>query len=117
MTELVRTGSVPWGSIGYIQWADPEAVRNAFRVNVNGPLVYRISQTSAAYRAGLRRLDVLLSFNQQRIESAAELETLVAKSKPGTQARIEVERDSKRLTLTIPVESRSEQQLMRPRPR
>jgi S1-C subfamily serine protease len=117
MTELVRTGSVPWGSIGYVTWADPEAIRNAYRVNVNGPLVYRISETSAAYRAGLRRLDVLLTFNKERIESAEELETLVAKSKPGTQARVEIERENKRLTLTIPVESRSQQQVMRPRPR
>ncbi len=117
MTELVRTGSVPWGSIGYVQWAEPEAIRRAYGVDVAGPLVYRIDPTSAAYRGGLRFRDVLLSVNGQRIEGVQELETLVAKSKPGTQARVEIQRESKRLSLTIPIENRSEQQVRRPRPR
>ena len=117
MTELVRTGSVPWGSIGYVQWAEPEAIRRAYGVDVAGPLVYRIDQTSAAYRGGLRFRDVLLSVNGQRIEGVQELETLVAKSKPGTHARVEVQREGKRLSLTIPIENRSEQQVRRPRQR
>jgi len=117
MADLVRTGSVPWGSVGYVQWAEPEAVRRAFGVKVNGPLVYRIDPGSAAFRSGLRRGDVLVAFNKEPVESVEELETLVAKSKPGTQARIDIERDEKRVSLTISVESRAEQQIMRPRQR
>jgi S1-C subfamily serine protease len=117
MNELVRSGSVPWGSIGYVQWAEPEAIRRAYGVNVEGPLVYQIARGSSAYRGGLRRLDVLLSVNGDRVETVQELDTIVAKSKPGTQVRVEIKRQDKQLTLTIPIESRSEQEVLRPRQR
>ena len=115
MADLVRSGSVPWGSVGYVQWAEPEAVRRYYGVKVAGPLVYRIDQRSAAYRGGLRQNDVLVSFNKEPVESVEELETLVAKSKPGTDARVEVDRDGRRVAFTISIERRSDQQVMRPR--
>ena len=118
MNELVRSGSVPWGSIGYVQWAEPEAIRRAYGVEVDGPLVYQIAR--GVERVPRRACDAPTCSSASTASGSTTSRSskpLVAKSKPGTQARVEIQRQSKRMTLTIPVESRSEQEVLRPRQR
>jgi S1-C subfamily serine protease len=108
MNDLVTHGAVPWGSIGYVQWIEPGVAR-LYGLKISGLLVYRIDQGSPAYRGGLRGGDVVQAFNGQKVDAREQLEGAVARSKPGTRATLEVDRDGKRLTLTVPIESRQEQ--------
>ncbi len=115
--ELVRNGSVPWGSIGYVQWVEPAVLRRYYDVDVDGLFVNEMSRNSPAYRGGLRPQDIVTGFNGESVDSRDEIETLIAKARAGTEARVEIERQGRRMTLTIPIASRSEQQVTRPRAR
>ena len=114
MGELVETGSVRWGSIGYVQWIEP-AVARRYGYDVSGLLLVRLDPASSAYRAGLRTGDVLLSFNGQKPSTREELEGLIARAGVGTRATVEIERNGRQTTVTVPVESRQQQQSRIPR--
>lgn len=114
MTELVKTGAVPWGSIGYVQWIEPQ-VAARYGVRVNGLLVNRIDPASSAYRAGLRQSDVVMSVNGEKPDTREEIDALIARARAGSRVTFEVERDGRRVSLTIPVESRQNQTSMRRR--
>jgi S1-C subfamily serine protease len=117
MNELVASGSVAWGSIGYVMWIEPALARRVGLGNIDGLMVNEIGRNSAAYRAGLRPADVILTFNGVKPSSREELESLIARARAGTRATVEIQRDGKRLTLTVPIESRQSQQSLRQRAR
>ena len=114
-TSSSATGSVPWGSIGYVRVGRPlkPSSEPPSGVDVNGAARRTGSRLNAptAYRAGLRRLDVLLSFNRQRTRAREDLETLDAPSPNRRHAGARRGRDAMASgsRSTIPVESRSEQ--------
>jgi serine protease Do len=56
---------------------------------------------SAAEKAGVRRGDVILKYDGKLVESAIELPRLVAASKPGTAATLEVWRQGASRTLNV----------------
>jgi S1-C subfamily serine protease len=110
MKELVTSGSVRWGSIGYVQWIDPAIARRYYGVAVNGPIIARLDPQSAAYRAGLRAGDIVLSLNGEATETREEIDGLIARAGVGSRATFEVERNGRTLSVAVPVESRQQQQ-------
>ena len=116
MNELVKTGSVQWGSIGYVQWIEPQ-VAARYNLRVNGLLINRIDPASSAYRAGLRGGDVVLSVNGEKPRSREEIDALIARARAGSRANFEIERDGRRVSVTVPIESRQTQTNMRRRAR
>jgi S1-C subfamily serine protease len=114
MSELIENGSVRWGSIGYVQWIEP-AVARRYGIDVNGLVIVRMDQGSSAYRAGLRAGDVLVSFNGQKPQTREELESLIARAGAGSRATFEIDRNGRRVSVTVPVESRQQQQPRIPR--
>jgi S1-C subfamily serine protease len=116
MGELVASGSVNWGSVGYVQWIEPGVARRA-GYDVAGLLIVRIDPASSAYRAGLRPGDVLLAFNGQKPQTREELEGLIARAGAGSRATFEIQRDTRRVSVVVPVESRQQQQSRIPRQR
>ncbi|MCC7008441.1 MAG: trypsin-like peptidase domain-containing protein [Acidobacteria bacterium] len=113
MQELVKNGSVSWGSIGYVRLVDPDTARQYGWGNIGGLLVYQIQNTSAAYRGGLRPEDVIVSFNGQKTPDIQTLDRLVAQARPGERATVVVDRNGRQITLEIPIESRQQQRLLR----
>ena len=115
MEELVAHGSVSWGSIGFVDLLDASTARRYGFGELRGPIVTRINTGSAAYRGGLRPNDVIVTFAGQPVTDASQLSILVARAKTGTQVKMDIERDGRRLSLNVPVESRAAQQAQQPR--
>ena len=65
--------------------------------------VNQISPRAEAYLAGLRAGDIIISFNGRSVEDASALMRMLADSKIGTAARLEILRESRRLEVTVPV--------------
>lgn len=71
-----------------------------------GALVTEVEEGSPAAAAGLRKNDVILEFQGERVESVAELQRLVRETPPGRTVRLLVSRDGRVQTLTAKLERR-----------
>ena len=96
MDDLVRMREVRRGYLGYFETilltADIAAELGVSRTR--GIVVNRMDRTSAAYGAGMRPGDVILTFESATIEDGGQLQRLIADAKVGTTVRMRVERGS-----------------------
>jgi len=105
MDDLIAYGEVRRGSIGIVELVpvNAEVARQFELPRTGGLLVARMSRTSAAYGAGLRPGDVVLSLNSTKTDSAAQLWRLVADTPIGTSVKLKVQRGDSVVDLTVKV--------------
>jgi Do/DeqQ family serine protease len=105
MDDLIEYGEVRRGSIGAVELmpVSPEIARQLDLPRAEGLLVARMSRASAAYEAGLRPGDVVLTCNGTRIDNATQLWRLVADSAIGSSVKLTVQRGRNVVALTVPV--------------
>jgi S1-C subfamily serine protease len=107
MNDLIKFGEVRRGSIGYIE-VQPLTTRIAEQLSVpgdRGVLVSRMSRNSAAYDAGMRPGDVIVSLNGTAIADAGQLLRGVADMPDGSTANIGAFREGKKIEFRIPVQT------------
>ena len=105
MNDLIKFGEVRRGTLGYIEVA-PLTERLAQQLSVpveKGVLVSRMIRNSAAYDAGIRPGDVIVSFNLKPIEDSAQLLRLVADSPIGNTVTIGAYREGRKIEFRVPV--------------
>jgi serine protease Do len=66
-----------------------------------GALVKDVVEDSPAEEAGIKREDVILVFNQKKVEDSEHLIRLVRKTSPGDKVKLVIVRDGKEKTLTV----------------
>ena len=117
MKELIANGSVNWGTILDVEFVDapvnPQVARR-YGINTNSVvLVYGIVTSSGAARAGLRRDDAVLAFNGKPLSDTSEFQRILADSKPGSMAQLEIFRNGERVKISVPVGSTKDQKPIR----
>lgn len=75
-------------------------------VNLDGVIISDIKKDGAANKAGLEKRDVIRKINNETIFSRANIEELIAKSYPGDELNIAVEREGKVLTKKLVLTNR-----------
>jgi Do/DeqQ family serine protease len=105
MDDLVKYGEVQRGTIPGIQIMNltTQLAEDLGAPNTRGAFVNQISPRSEAFEAGLRGGDIIISFNNRTVEDAMALMRMLADSKIGSAARLEILRESRRLEVTVPV--------------
>ena len=105
MDDLLKYGEVQRGTIPGISIANltTQIAEELGAPNTRGALVNQISPRAEAYQAGLRAGDIITSFNGRTVEDASALMRMLADSKVGTAARLEILRESRRLEVTVPI--------------
>ena len=105
MDDLLKYGEVQRGTIPGIAIANltTQIAEELGAPNTRGALVNQISPRSEAYQAGLRAGDIVVTFNNRTVEDASALMRMLADSKVGTAARLEILRESRRLEVTVPI--------------
>ena len=68
---------------------------------MNGAIVSSVQPGSAADRAGVKRGDVVLSFNGEGVHDTNSLRNRVAEAAPGSTAALVVVRDGKEKHLSV----------------
>lgn len=72
-----------------------------------GALVNDVTEGSAAEKAGILPGDVILAFNDEKIEASGDLPPIVGANPPGTEAEVVVSRNGKNKTFTVTLDSLS----------
>jgi serine protease Do len=109
VSDLTQYGEVRRGSIGYVEIA-PLSTLMAEQLDigdVRGVLVQAMRRDAAAYEAGLRPGDVIISFNGTAVADGGQLSRLIQDARIGSSATVVVLREGRRVELRIPIQSSS----------
>jgi Do/DeqQ family serine protease len=112
VADLAQYGEVRRGSIGYVEIA-PLSTLMAEQLgvaDVRGAVVQAMRRDSAAYAAGLRPGDVIVSFNGTTIADGGQLSRLIQDARIGSTATVGVVREGRRLELNMPIQADTSQQ-------
>jgi serine protease Do len=102
--QLRASGRVSRGRLGVrIQELTPQLAKSFRLPDASGVLVTGVEAGSPADRAGLHAGDVIRIYNGEVIDDSAELPRLVAATKPGAAAKLEIwrEGEAQQVNLTV----------------
>jgi serine protease Do len=92
--QLKAKGKVVRGWLGVLVQPITPAIAESLKLKeANGVLVGDVASNSPAYKAGIRRGDVILDFNGNRIKDVNDLTSLAAATPPGTEVELKVVKD------------------------
>ena len=102
MDDLKRDGRVRRAQLGVtVQPVTSDMAESLNLKDVSGAIVSSVADDSAAARAGVKRGDVITTFNGQPVQDFNSLRNRVADMAPGAAASIGVIRDGRAKTLTV----------------
>jgi serine protease Do len=102
--QLQASGKVTRGRLGVgVQPLTKELARSFKLDAASGAVVTAVEPGSPAAKAGVKVGDIILSYQGKAIEEPSELPRLVAATKPGEKAQLEVWRAGKRERLAVTV--------------
>lgn len=102
--QLVAKGEVTRGYLGVnIQSITPELAKALNLKEDRGVLVAGVTERSPAERAGIRRGDVIVSYNKKEISEARDLSAMVAQTQVGQETPVAVLRDGTKHDLTVKI--------------
>lgn len=100
--QLQATGTVSRGRLGVsIQELNKELAMSFKLDSATGVLIAGVEPGSPADKAGLKRGDAILKYDGKTVDNAIELPRLVASSKPGTDATLDVWRQGASQTIKV----------------
>jgi serine protease Do len=102
MEQLRTKGKVTRAQLGVtVQGVTSEMADNLGLKNANGAIVSSVAPGSAAERAGVKRGDVIQSFNGVPVHDTNTLRNRVAESGPGTTSELVILRDGSEKKLSV----------------
>src|SRR5580765_7213186 len=102
MDDLRKDGRVRRAQLGVaIQPVTSDLAENLGMKQVNGVIVSAVTPDSAADRAGIKRGDVITTFNGQPVQDYNALRNRVADLTPGSSVSVVVVRDGSEKTLNV----------------
>jgi len=100
--QLIETGSVSRGFLGVFPQDIDGEMAKALGVEAGaGAVIAHLNEDSPAGKAGLKRQDIIVEFNGQKISSSNQLRDYVARVKPNTKAEVVILRDGKRKRVEV----------------
>ena len=104
--QLRETGKVERGLLGVVVGAVTREMAEALDLDRPvGALVNDVTQDGSAARAGIEPGDVILSFNDEPVETWNDLPPLVGANPPGTKATVLVSREGKEKTFEVTLDA------------
>ena len=102
--ELETKGSVTRGWLGVsVQPVTPELARSFGLDKERGALVGDVAAQGPAEKAGIKRGDVIVSYDGKKVDESAALPALVASTPVGKTVPVEVLRDGKMKTINVAI--------------
>ncbi|HVN96929.1 MAG TPA: DegQ family serine endoprotease [Syntrophorhabdaceae bacterium] len=112
LPQLKSKGKVARGWLGVvIQKVTPEIAKNFNLKESEGALVSDVMEKSPAEVAGIKRGDVIISFNGKRVKDSEMLPRLVGATEIGKKSTVGIIRDGKQMEIAIIVGELPEEEL------
>jgi Do/DeqQ family serine protease len=117
MDQLKTEGRVHRAQLGVsVQQVTSDLAASLGLPDTRGAIVSSVEPGSAAERAGVKRGDVIVSFNGQPVTEYNALRNRVAEAKPGASATIGIVRDGSEKALTVKLDEASPKRTARAAP-
>ncbi len=105
LKDLKEKGSVTRGWLGVmIQKITPDLAKSFGLKDNKGALVGDVIPDGPAFKSGIKRGDVIVSFDGQPVDEMEALPKIVAKTTPGKSVKVNIVRDGKQKTFDIVIE-------------
>jgi serine protease Do len=109
--QLETKGKVIRGMLGVqVQVVTPEIAKAFGMSEPRGAVVAEVHPDTPAEKAGIKREDIIIEYNEKPIKEMNELPRLVAATPPGTKTTVKVLRNGKEMTFPITVTELKEEQ-------
>lgn len=103
--NLIKEGKVTRGWIGIMVQDLTAELAEKFNLKENyGVIITDVIKQGPAYRAGLKRGDIILEFEGKKVTESAILRNAVAQSKFGTPVTLKFARDGNYFNVTVTIE-------------
>ncbi len=106
--QLIDKGTVTRGWLGIAMNPEDKDLSIQLGHDGTGVLVTEVDPKGPARKAGLRRGDLIISFNNIAIKDNEHLRYMVAETEPGREVPLTVIRDDARVDLTLTIEEQPE---------
>jgi serine protease Do len=107
--SLIAHGKVERGWLGVtIRALTPELARSFKTQGQTGALIVDVTKGGPAEKAGIKKNDIVLSYQGKEMTGANEFRNAVAETAIGTEARLTVLRDGKKEVLSVKIGSLEE---------
>ena len=109
ITELMENGSVtsrPALNVSLYDYTSKN--QGQYSKYEDGCYIVQIVKNGAADKAGLKQNDRILSFDGEQIQSTSDVKNVLKKHKIGDTVKMVVERDSKKITVEITLQSQTQ---------
>ncbi|MGD9858299.1 MAG: trypsin-like peptidase domain-containing protein [Planctomycetaceae bacterium] len=105
LDDIVKYGSVRRGSIGALRTVNvTDNLAQELRLkDTRGAIIWEISRASAAYEAGLRPGDVIVSFDGKAVDDAAGFVRLLSDAALGSTVTVQIVRNGRAVDIRVRV--------------
>ncbi len=111
MEQLILHGEVRRGLLGVqIQNLTPEIAKALGTKVTRGAVVAKVDRGTAADKAGIKAGDVIVAVNGEAVRNASDLRNKIGLARVGDSVKLDVLRDSKKLTLSAVLTPRRQAQ-------
>ncbi|MAU25903.1 MAG: serine protease [Muricauda sp.] len=104
--DLLKYGSVQRGMMGVtIMTMNGNLAKEKDVDFMAGVWIENVGEDSAAEKAGLKKGDIILEVNGEKVTTSPRLQEIIARHRPGDKVKVLVNRDGKEKTFTVVLEN------------
>jgi len=102
--QLIESGTVRWAYLGVgVQKLTPEIAKRLDMSDAAGLVVVQVRRGSPAAQAGVRRGDVITSFDDKKVTDARQLQSVVGTSPIGSRHKLHLVRDGQPQSVDVTI--------------
>jgi serine protease Do len=107
MDSIIEHGRVIRGYLGVMPQTVSREIAESFGLDEpEGVIITEVIEGTAADKAGLKRDDIILTYDGEKVESDSHLRRIVSATNPGEEVEIEIWREGKRKKLDVEIDER-----------